>query len=130
MRQEDTRRLLVTITGKLALVVAVLTLALLLRPEALRELLFSAEPRSPSGERDGWGWLALGWFALVGSRLILVVVAALLLPAVGKSPTPAATAPALFPRHSPADPRAASTRDHIPTTHDWDTDDSETPVTR
>lgn len=93
MRQEDTRRLPVTMSGVLALVLAVLSLALLLWPETLRELLFSAEPRSPSGERDGWGWLALGWFALVGSWLILVAVAALLLPAVGRPPSPAATAP-------------------------------------
>lgn len=82
MRQEDTRRRLVTSTGVLALALASLALALLLWPEALRGLMFSSAPSSPSGERDGWGWLALGWFALVGSWLMLVAVAALILPAV------------------------------------------------
>lgn len=130
MSQQDTRRLLVTITGLLAVVLAVLTLALLLWPETLREMMFRAEPHSLPAERDGWGWLALSWFALVGSWLIILVMAALLLPAVGTPRRGAATAPALSPRRSPAYPRAASALDHTLTTRDWDTDDSETPVTR
>ncbi len=130
MRHEDTRRQLVTITGVPVLVLATLILALLLWPEVLRGAESNLSPRSTSGERDGWGWLAFGWFALVGSWLILVVVAALLFPTVGKPPRPATTAPSLCTRRSPAYTRAASTRDHTTATHGWGAAASETSVTR
>jgi hypothetical protein len=122
MRQEDTRRLLIMTTGVLVLVLAVLTLALLLWPETLRALMFSAEPRSRAGERDGWGGLALSWFALIGSWLLLLVIAALLLPAA----RPAATASALFPHHS----RPTDRRNQAPTPRDAQADDIETSMTR
>jgi hypothetical protein len=123
MRQDDTRRLLVTITKLLVFVLAALTLVMWRWPERLRGMIFGAEPENPSVPWDGWGWLALGWFALV-------VVAALLFPTVGKPPRPATTAPSLCTRRSPAYTRAASTRDHTTATHGWGAAASETSVTR
>ena len=83
MRQDETRRLFITIARVLAGVLAALTLAMLLWPETLRGMLFGAEPRSQSGAVGRLGWagarLGLPWSA---PGLLVVVIA---LAACGRS---------------------------------------------